>query len=189
MSNNYFLSDLHLGHEAILNFEKEFRSGATWEENAENILNNISEIMTKRDTLYLLGDVVLSKKEKDSRYWLHRIDMIPGRKILIRGNHDLLDLTDYIRVFDEVYGLYKFKGYWLSHAPIHPDELRGKKNIHGHVHRNSITKLTYSCSYGCLPPIKEIDDRYISVCCEALGERPINFNDIVSGKYWEIKKT
>lgn len=177
MSNNYFISDLHLGHEAILKFEPEFRSGKTWEENSENIINNISEIMTKRDTLYILGDVTLSKSEKENRYWLYRLGNIPGRKVLIRGNHDELDLTNYIRVFDEVYGLLRFKGYWLSHAPIHPDELRGKKNIHGHVHRNSVLDMN-----------GEIDDRYINVCCEALGEIPINLLDIQSGKYWDIKK-
>ena len=32
----------------------------------------------------------------------------------------------------------KEHGMWLSHAPIHPDELRGKPSVHGHCHYANI---------------------------------------------------
>ena len=67
-----------------------------------------------------------------------------GKKVLICGNHD----TDHIPMkilceyFDEVYSLYKWHEFWLSHCPIHPDELRGKLNIHGHCVDSQTEVLT-----------------------------------------------
>lgn len=39
---------------------------------------------------------------------------------------------------DDVHALWSYKGFWISHAPIHPEELRGKKNIHAHTHNYKI---------------------------------------------------
>ena len=63
--------------------------------------------------------------------------------------------------FDEVYGFHKYKEFWLSHCPIHPQELRGKYNIHGHVHHNNIP-----------------DKNYFNVCIEALNGLPIKLDEI-----------
>ena len=55
----------------------------------------------------------------------------------------------------------KYKEFWLSHAPIHPEELRDRINIHGHVH------------------YKNIDDaRYFNVSCENIGFKPISLENI-----------
>jgi calcineurin-like phosphoesterase family protein len=92
---------------------------------------------------------------------------LPGKKILIRGNHDTLPTLAYLHYFDEVYGLLKYKEFWLSHAPIHPDELRNKINLHGHVH------------YATIP-----DKRYFNCCPENLypsfGSYLISLEDIRS---------
>ena len=65
-------------------------------------------------------------------------------------------MSDLIEVFDEVHSLVKYKGTWLSHAPIHQDELRGCVNIHGHTHYHVID-----------------DERYINVCSEHTNYGPI----------------
>lgn len=57
------------------------------------------------------------------------------------------------------------KKFWLSHCPLHPEELRGRLNIHGHVHTNSVR-----------------DQRYINVSFE-MSKTPIPLEDIVSGKF------
>ena len=90
----------------------------------------------------------------DAAFTMEAIDLfkdLPGRKFLVRGNHDLCDTAAYLKVFAEVYGLLKYKKFWLSHAPIHPDELRGKVNLHGHVHYSSVP-----------------DGRYFNCCVENL---------------------
>jgi calcineurin-like phosphoesterase family protein len=55
------------------------------------------------------------------------IDELNGRKILIRGNHDNFKIGEYLKHFEDVQGICKYKGFWVSHAPIHPAELRGGK--------------------------------------------------------------
>jgi calcineurin-like phosphoesterase family protein len=137
-----------------------------------NLIINWNSVVTRRDIVWVLGDVAFTQEGFDALYELN------GRKKLVRGNHDNNFKTeDWLKHFETVEGITRYKGYWLTHAPIHPTELRGKRNIHGHVHGNSIRDV-----YG------EYDTRYINVCCEAVNETPILFDDIRSGKYHEVRK-
>lgn len=170
MSIVYFLSDLHLGHKRILEFSGKLREGNTADEHDSILITKWNSKVRKRDLVYVLGDVCMHKD-------LSILDQLQGRKILIRGNHDTFSTTEYLEHFEEVYGIMKYKRFWLSHAPIHPDELRGCYNIHGHVHGNSISN-----GYG------EYDKRYINVCCEVNLCYPIPFKDIVDGTYWNYKR-
>lgn len=173
MSRVLFISDLHIGHKNILNFSGPLRQGTTIEEHDNWLLGRINAHVTKRDILYILGDLAWTGEEG-----LERIGQLPGRKFLVRGNHDeRFNAADLLGVFDDVFGLVKYKGAWLSHAPIHPDELRGKINIHGHVHNNSIRDGNSG-----------VDPRYINVCVEALEGFPISYQDIINGTYASIRR-
>lgn len=175
MSQVKFISDLHLGHKRILEFSPNHRKGPTTEDHDEWVVSTIAANMTKRDRLYILGDVILSNSIP-----LEILTRIPGDKILVRGNHDdRFTAKDFLEVFVDVLGISKYKGYWLSHAPIHPDELRGCKNIHGHVHTNSIMEKGDG--------LDEYDPRYINVSVEALGAMPITMQQIVNGSYQNIR--
>ena len=134
MANVWFGSDFHFGHKNIQKF-RHFVSSE--EQNREMILKDWTDHVTKRDVVYVLGDAAFTMDSIDA------FKSLPGKKILIRGNHDLLNTSVYLKYFDEVYGLLKYKEFWLSHAPIHPDELRGKVNIHGHVHYASVNSNRY----------------------------------------------
>ena len=73
----YFISDLHFNHDNILKFERqEFK---TIEEHNEFIIASINRVVTKFDTLYLLGDL------GDD---LELIKRLNGKKIwcVLRGN-------------------------------------------------------------------------------------------------------
>lgn len=135
MTTSWFCSDLHFGHKNI----HKFRHHVTSEDNNRlKIKNDWIDVVNKRDTVYVLGDACFSMDVLDD------FNELPGfRKILVRGNHDTLNTSAYLKVFNEVYGLLKYKEFWLSHAPIHPNELRGKVNIHGHVHYETIDDNHY----------------------------------------------
>ena len=136
MSNIWFCSDLHFGHKRIGEFRQPW--GITSEEeNRERIKRDWNDVVTKRDDVYVLGDACFTMDTLDD------FRELKGRKFLIRGNHDTLNTAAYLKVFDEVYGLWKYKGMWLSHAPIHSDELRNKPNLHGHVHNSTIADVRY----------------------------------------------
>lgn len=171
MSNIWFCSDLHFGHKNI----QKFRGGVLDEQdNRKQIIADWNDVVTKRDDVYVLGDAAFTLDVVDV------FESLPGRKFLVRGNHDLLDTSVYLKYFHQVYGLLKYKEFWLSHAPIHPDELRGKVNLHGHVHYESIRK-----SFNPVLDVKsELDNRYFNCCVENI--RPMKKRCLISLE--EIRK-
>jgi len=137
MSKLYVIGDMHLGHRNIL----KYRPFSSIKEHDATLIDNYNNIVTKRDTVLFLGDIVFTYEH------LKTIKELVGRKVLIQGNHDL-DVGDNDKrrlweAFDDVKALYSKANIWYSHAPIHPDELRGKFNIHGHCHNHIIDDPRY----------------------------------------------
>ncbi len=159
MSKVYFWSDLHLGHKSIVKFSGPMRGHvSSTEEHDEWIVNQWNSVVKKRDIVYVLGDVCFDINK------MVLFNKMNGTKYLIMGNHDEFDIGVYLKYFKKVKGFIKHKGFWISHAPIHPDELRGKFNIHGHVHANTI-----------------LDARYINVCPEH-NSVPVLFDDLIEDR-------
>lgn len=169
MSNVFHISDLHFYHKKIMQFAGDYRDGDTPLENMHIIICLYNSIIKKNDTVFFHGDVVWRKED------LSILDDLKGRKILIAGNHDDHPMSEYVKYFEDVRGLLSYKGFWLSHAPVHPNELRGKRNIHGHVHMESIRNAYH-----------EIDDRYINVCVENTGGVPVSHKSIVDGTFKQV---
>ncbi len=139
-----FTSDPHIGHVNIASFRSYVDSK---EENNELFFDQWNKHVNKRTIVYLLGDVMFDRQH------MSRFMALPGKKILVKGNHDnhKLKTADHFLMFDEIHGMLKYKKFWLTHAPIHMDELRECVNIHGHTHNHSID-----------------DKRYINVCQDVL---------------------
>ena len=154
MSNVWFGSDWHFGHKNIDKFRKEVSSE---EDNRLRILEDC-KVIKKNDVLYLLGDIAFYEP------YIEDIGKINCQKYLVRGNHDQLPTARYLEYFKEVFGVIKYKEFWLSHAPIHPDELRGKRNLHGHVHYHTVCK-PFHPAYDVH---QEADPRYFNCCPENL---------------------
>lgn len=154
----YITSDLHFGHNNILRFQPN-RGGDTAWEHDKWIISQWNSIITKKDTVYILGDAAFNTTG------MKKVAQLRGNKILVGGNHDR-NLGNYTKLFSSIHGCRVSKGYWLTHIPIHPTELRGRKNIHGHTHDV------------CIP-----DSNYINVSVDMNGGIPVLFQDIIDGKY------
>lgn len=154
MTQVWFCSDLHFGHKNIQKFRRHVLNE---EDNRQKIIKDWRDCVGKRDEVYVLGDAAFTLDT------VQEFGNLPGqRKFLIRGNHDELHTSVYLKYFDQIYGLKKYKEFWLSHAPIHPDELRGKINLHGHVHYETIRK-PFNPAYDVK---SEFDNRYFNCCVE-----------------------
>ena len=158
MSSVYFAGDLHLGHKNIAKFRCQFD---TAEEHDQYIYNMIKSCYKKRHTYYLLGDICF---DLESLHKLRDVMCYDNVKVVL-GNHDTdreLSVVDWVEAgFTDIHSLVKYKEFWLSHAPLHPNELRGKRNIHGHCHHYKID-----------------DSRYIGVSLEQIGFKFIGLDDI-----------
>lgn len=161
MSKVFFISDLHLGHKNAINWRTEFKSP---EEHDSLIYKNILKCAGKRNILWLLGDCFM---HESTLGMFHEIRRQFDQVHMVLGNHDTDKLARQLYLFDileectSAHGLHKRYGAWLSHAPIHPQELRGKFNIHGHVHTNTVP-----------------DPRYVNVSAEMVDYKPITLEDV-----------
>ena len=126
MSNVFFTSDLHLGHRLAA----EMRGFSSVAKHDDAVIESL-QLLKKRDVLWVMGDVAMSHEG------LLRFGAEVGcTKNLIFGNHDQFPLEEYAREFTNLHGFRRYKQMWLSHCPIHPQEMyRCRANIHGHIHK------------------------------------------------------
>ena len=150
----FFIGCPHIGHRNI-NKYRPFVSST--QQNTRLIHEEWTSRVNKKDIVYVMGDVAFDQNSLDI------IGALPGRKILIKGNHDdYLSTNAHAAVFEEIHGIIKYKKLWLSHCPIHPDEIRKCKGVvHAHVHQNSIMRRNW---YGR----RVLDKRYLNVCVDNL---------------------
>lgn len=153
----YFISDLHLGHTGIQRFRENYTDCVDMRNNLHSKWHGV---VRKNDLVYILGDACFTLEA------LEALSTWTGKKILVCGNHDLdRDSRITMKVlcdhYTDVKAFVKYKEFWLSHCPVHPEELRGKHNIHGHTHKHVIQ-----------------DDKYINVCVEQLNGVPISLDNI-----------
>lgn len=83
----YALGDLHLSYQSKIKSVAQ-RESALWQGHEERFLENCRAMVTDADTLLLLGDHSWGKKLPYCQKDLEYIESLPGRKILLRGNHD-----------------------------------------------------------------------------------------------------
>lgn len=160
----FFIADLHLGHKAVLDFKLEdgtpLRPFSSLEEMHSEFVKRWNAKVDEKDTVYVLGDVAWKNKE------LAILGEMKGRKILVRGNHDVEKLSSYAKYFADVRGCDVKTGYIATHIPIHPDCLpRFKLNIHGHLHSNRIKNVLKN-------------ERYFCVSAEQVNYTPISIEEI-----------
>ncbi len=65
----------------------EFFSGP-WENYVEKIERGWKEVIKEEDLVLIAGDISWASKLEDALVDLHWIDKLPGRKLMIKGNHD-----------------------------------------------------------------------------------------------------
>lgn len=101
MGKIFFTSDLHFGHERVLQFDK--RPFVTVEEMDAELIRRWNAKVGKGDLVYVLGDMIWKTRNDDAPALIKSLN---GQIILIKGNHDrflhnskakaaLADIKDY----------------------------------------------------------------------------------------------
>lgn len=188
MANRFLISDTHFGHtntweKFTLEDGSPLRPFTSTEEMDETMVDNWNRVVRPQDTVYHLGDVVIARRH------LETVKRLNGRKILIRGNHDIYKDKDYYGAgFEQIHGVRVFVDQFiLSHIPLHPDCVgeRFKRNVHGHLHGNRVMRKVIvrpdrsAGDHEFYMVNKEIDPRYLSVCVEQINFTPVSFDDVM----------
>lgn len=84
----YAIGDLHLHYQSVLKAPGQLY-GRVWKNHEEKFLKNCRKAVTDGDTLVLAGDHSWGRKLSECEMDLQYICGLPGRKILLRGNHDM----------------------------------------------------------------------------------------------------
>lgn len=134
-------SDFHFGHNSILEFRKNFKSI----EEHDNLLFDQFAKLSKKDIVIIHGDFIFNNSLKYD-YYIETMAKMSCRMKLIFGNHDSKKLykENRIKNLELELPLYTYKGFWMSHCPIHSGQMRKRvANVHGHTHSYSLEDEKY----------------------------------------------
>ena len=84
----YAIGDLHLHYRSELKSQSQLH-GAVWKNHEEVFRRNCLSLIREDDTLLLLGDHSWGRNLAECGEDLAYIRALPGRKVLLRGNHDM----------------------------------------------------------------------------------------------------
>jgi calcineurin-like phosphoesterase family protein len=173
MPSVFLIGDTHFGHANMLTFTNwdgsKVRPFQTVEEMDETMVERWNSVVKPHDKVYHLGDVAIAKRS------LATVARLNGRKVLIRGNHDIFKLKDYTEHFYDIRGSHKLGDFILSHIPIHPESLSRwcKGNVHGHLHNNVVNQVLDIYAGRETP-----DPRYFNVSVERINYTPVALEEI-----------
>lgn len=177
MPQSFFAADLHIGHRGVCNFlapdgMNKLRPWDNPDEMDEALIEKWNAKVKPDDKVYVAGDVVINRKA------LHKVGRLNGKKHLVKGNHDIFRVREYLEYFYEVSACRVFNDFILTHIPLHPSCLgRFGTNVHGHLHAHKVTVP------GHLTPGDEWipehpDPRYICVSLEQINFEPIHIDEL-----------
>ena len=166
---------LHLSHKWMAHhrgFQDEFYHD-------EKIIDTWNSIVNKKDKIFILGDVTMEKKDP---YYL--LDRMNGSKVVILGNHDMPNhVRDLLNYVDSVAGMIEYKGFVLTHCPIHPSDIgmyRG--NIHAHIHENPLEEVFALDKYKDHDSvIRPTLHKYHNVDAHMINYKPKTLEEIING--------
>jgi calcineurin-like phosphoesterase family protein len=120
--------------------------------------------------------------EKSKDYY--KLDRLNGRKIVVLGNHDRhQDIKLLLEYVDGIAGAVDYKGFILTHVPIHPNEVQFYRgNIHAHIHHeNKLEEVIVSDSYldeGNKPA--STLRKYFNVDAHLMGYQPKSIEELLT---------
>lgn len=178
MHNAFLIADPHFSHEGVCKFLRDDQSKLRPWDNAadmdEAMIENWNSVVRPVDKVYVCGDLVMKAKKQ-----IGIMNRLNGKKVLIKGNHDIGELKVYLPYFYDIRAFHILDNFAITHIPIHPDCLgRFRGNIHGHIHQRNIMTNSNDVINGTLTPIKIVDTRYFCISAEQINYTPIEWNDL-----------
>jgi calcineurin-like phosphoesterase family protein len=127
----WIIADTHFYHDRIVDFCDRPKN------HTELIIANWAKTVQWDDLTIHLGDVIFKEQSKIKGI----LAAIPGKKILVKGNHDHETLKWYMEHgFDFACHSFVMSDMVFTHAPLQKLPENIKWNIHGHLHNGTFEK-------------------------------------------------
>lgn len=128
----FLITDTHFGHENIIKYcNRPFQNA---HEMNKYIIDQWVKHVMPEDMIFHLGDVAMNIKKDTVASIIH---YLPGKKILIKGNHDNykgLHWWTTVGGFDFAADAIVYRGVYLTHKPASVLPEGCWINVHGHLH-------------------------------------------------------
>lgn len=164
--SRYFTSDLHLGHENIIEYcDRPFDSVA---EMNRTLVDNWNDLIDPDDVVVFLGDLGHFADDDELRRWLRKLH---GRVIFIEGNHD--HPNRYVDgVHTHQYYILKRgnRRFYCTHRPENAPRFWDGWIIHGHHHNNHPDEY----------PLVNPKEQRVNVSIELTGYEPILEHELIA---------
>lgn len=163
----YLISDTHFYHEAVIKFCDRP------EDFTEQIIKNLKSTLHDDDILIHLGDIIFKRAGSLQQI----LNQIPGRKWLVRGNHDQEKINWYLsHGFDFAGDQIMVNKIIFSHVPIIVP--KDYINIHGHLHNTNHRRGVNEAIY------PESGKRYL-FACEYTDYKPVELNQFLGEEVYK----
>lgn len=133
MSRRWVIADLHFGHTNVIKYSN--RPFVDVEQMNAGLIKNWNNVVSKDDTVYVLGDFTLNRKLDLIREWCGKLN---GNKVLVMGNHDTRKPADYVacgfRTAIRKPILVEPNVVLMHEPPLKENICEGMIYIFGHVH-------------------------------------------------------
>lgn len=174
----FVTADTHFGHKNIVKFTRNDGSKLRPWDDVVAMNRDMAEMWNATvkpdDLVYVLGDFVINRR------YLPIAEELNGRKILVKGNHDVFRLEEYSQYFQDVRACVVLQRAILTHIPVHPSQLyRFHHNIHGHLHSHVVTRDVERWDWSGEWTDQEPDPRYTCVSVEHTDFKPILLSTVL----------
>jgi calcineurin-like phosphoesterase family protein len=156
--NTYIISDTHFGHKNIIKYCDRP------EDHNDVMFDKWLQTISIDDTVLHLGDLAFKKN--------YNLNVLPGNKYLIKGNHDHYSTEWYQEMGFEIAPRRVFykqgpRTILFTHYPEDNFHLDWDVNIHGHIHNNGY--------------VTQVDKGrlFINVSVEVMDYTPTKLRDIL----------
>lgn len=158
----YLISDTHFGHGNVIDYcDRPFADAVSMD---IEMYSRWNDIVDDDDTVIHLGDVVHHPCTLEA--W-KMLDLLDGRKMLVRGNHDGgVAMNDPVNVVESAtirHGKYTF---YLEHQPVNQPDIW---QIHGHMHNNE--PISY--------PFIHYERKNVNVSVELIDYEPLAMDELI----------
>ena len=115
----FAIADLHLGMAPDMEKPMDI-FGPLWINHVERLEKNWREAITEDDTVVVAGDISWGLKLEEAGFDLDFIHALPGKKVLLKGNHDLWwsGITRLNKMYDDCtflqYDSYRTEGIYIA---------------------------------------------------------------------------
>lgn len=167
--DTWIVSDTHFGHKNIVKYcnrpmHHNSLMNAQWRKRVSD-----------DDVVLHLGDLAVWYGPEEEE-WLEYVAALPGKKYMLRGNHDKrkdkiyadLGYTIIPEFIQELEYKRNLKRVLFSHYPDEDRIGQWDINIHGHIHNNDLE-----------PRLAATNHRYINVSMEVMDYKPTRLKDIL----------